>query len=156
MEGPNVDIIGDIHALSKIVTLDSFDAIFCISVFEHLGMPWKAVLELNKVMKTGGELFIATHSTWPLHDRPWDFFRFSSDGFRTLFNEATGFEIIEVHEGLPCRIVPLGFEPSMRGMERCSDAFLGISMRARKISSPDPKLAWDVKMEEILKTHYPA
>lgn len=155
MEGPNVDVVGDIHNLSENVAAESADAIFCISVFEHLGMPWKAALEINNVLKPGGLLFIATHSTFPLHDRPWDFFRYSGDGFRTLFHKLSGFEILEIAEGLPCRVIPLGFEPAMKGMERRNTGYLGVAMLARKIGPADGRLAWDIRLEEFLTTHYP-
>ena len=153
--GPNVDIVGDIHQLSKSIPNESFDAIFSISVFEHLAMPWKAALEMNKVLKVGGLVFIATHPTWPLHDRPWDFFRFSTDALRSLFHSHTGFEILEASEGLPCRIIPLAREISMQGMERSKTAFLAISMIAQKTGKPDPRLSWDIELKDFLTTHYP-
>jgi len=144
--GPNVDWVGDAHELSTCTGGETFDAIFSISVFEHLGMPWKVVLEMNKIMRTGGIVFVATHQTWSLHDRPWDFFRFSADAFRTLFNRTTGFEIVEVREGLPCRIFPLGSEASMKGMEFNREAYLLTTMIARKIGDSDPRLRWDVTL----------
>ena len=51
--GPNVDVVGDAHHLSQFVT-GKFDAAFSISTFEHLLMPWKVVLELNKILRDGG------------------------------------------------------------------------------------------------------
>lgn len=153
--GPNVDVVGDAHALSSSFEAESFDALFCISVFEHLGMPWKAVLEMNKVLKPGGQVFLSTHPLWPLHDRPWDFFRFSTDGLRMLFNRFTGFEIVAACEGLPCRVLPLGSDASMRGMERNVNCHLGVALWARKVGEPDPRLRWDVDLEEIVKDAYP-
>ena len=46
--GPNVDVVGDAQHLSRVVT-GKFDAVFSVATFEHLLMPWKVVLELNKV-----------------------------------------------------------------------------------------------------------
>ena len=40
------------------------------------------------MLKPGGVVITQTHQTWPVHDRPWDFFRFSKDSWRGLFNEA--------------------------------------------------------------------
>ena len=74
--GPNVDVVGDVHRLSKHVS-GPFDAVYAISTFEHLAMPWKAVLEINAVLADGGLLFVATHQTWPPHELPWDFWRYS-------------------------------------------------------------------------------
>ena len=118
-------------------------------------MPWKAVLEINRVMLTGGLLFIATHPTWPPHERPWDFWRFSEEGFSVLLNPVTGFEVLECSSGLPCSIVPFGNEEPMRGLYRhCAN--LGISVIAKKIGQSDRRLAWDVDVSEILDTIYPS
>jgi SAM-dependent methyltransferase len=152
--GENVDMVADAHELSKHVDSGAFDAMFSISVFEHLAMPWKVVVELNKVLKTGGLAFVSTHPTYPPHERPWDFYRYSKHGMAALFNKLAGFEIVDVCEGLPCRIVPLGFEPAMKSMQ-VHDAFLAVAILARKIGPADPRLAWDVSLKEFLDTAYP-
>lgn len=154
LPGPNVDLLADVHQLGRTVAPESYDAIFSISVFEHLAMPWQAALEINAALKPGGLVFISTHPAWPLHDRPWDFYRYSTDGFRALFHRLTGFEIVDATEGLPCRIIPLLDEPSMRGLER-QPAFLGVSVIARKIGAPDPRLRWDIPLDDFLGTAYP-
>ena len=152
--GKNVDVTGDIHKLSEYFPKETFDAVYSVSVFEHLAMPWKAVLEINKVMKKGGLVHISTHPTWPPHEMPWDFWRFSKEAFKALFNEATGFKLLEAKEGLPCAIVPYGNEPSMIGLQ-WETAYLGVSMIAEKIGDPDKSAKWDVKTEDILKSIYP-
>lgn len=152
--GENVDVVGDVHQLSKYFVKERFDFVYSISVFEHLAMPWKAILEINKVMKEGGLLFIATHPTWPPHELPWDFWRYNEGAFKVLLNSLTGFEIVACSEGLPCSIVPLANEASMVGMWRCS-AYLGISVVARKTGPPDKRLSWDIGLEEILDSIYP-
>jgi hypothetical protein len=153
--GPGVDIVGDIHQLSRHFPRPEFNGVFSISVFEHLAMPWKAVLEINRVLCVGGLLFVATHSSWPAHERPWDFWRFSRDAFKVLLNKATGFELIACDEGLPCSIVPHGGEASSRGLVS-QEANLGVSVLAHKLGDPSPALSWDVRTEEILSTSYPA
>ncbi|MES9824154.1 MAG: class I SAM-dependent methyltransferase [Candidatus Thiodiazotropha endolucinida] len=37
--GENVDVVGDVHALSTHLPGNHYDAIFSVSVFEHLAMP---------------------------------------------------------------------------------------------------------------------
>jgi len=106
-------------------------------------------------MSTGGWLYIATHPTWPPHDRPWDFWRYSEEGFQVLLNPLTGFEILECSSGLPCSIVPFGYEPPMRGLYKLR-ANLGISVIAKKIGQSDRRLAWDVDVREILHSAYPS
>jgi SAM-dependent methyltransferase len=154
--GPGVDVAGDIHELSSALSpLNmSFDAVVTISTFEHLVMPWKAVLEINKVMKPGGLLFIATHPTWPPHELPWDFWRFADGAFHGLLNRATGFEILRCDSGLPCTILPLGTEKSTVGILG-QPASMGISVVARKNTDARPDLQWNVATDEILTTAYP-
>lgn len=53
-------------------------------------MPWQVILEINKVMKEGGLLLIATVPTWPRHALPWDFWRYSKGAFKDLLNPSTG------------------------------------------------------------------
>jgi SAM-dependent methyltransferase len=155
IEGENVDVVGDIHQLSRYFGEERFDFVYSISTFEHLAMPWKAVLEINKVIATGGWLYIATHPCWPPHERPWDFWRFSEEGFQVLLNPLTGFEVLECSAGLPCSIVPFGHEEAMNGL--CEQrANLGISVIAKKIGPSDRRLAWDVDVSEILDTTYPS
>jgi SAM-dependent methyltransferase len=150
--GPNVDIDGDAHTLSAHLPAAHFDAAFCISVFEHLAMPWKVALELNHVLKTGGLVFVATHPAWPPHERPWDFWRFGAEAFGVLFNAQTGFELLACDEGLPCTIVPHASADSAVALE---PANLGVSLIARKVGPPDPSLKWDVTPSTILSTQYP-
>jgi len=102
--GPNVDVVGDAHRLSEYFPAGHFDAAFSVTVWEHLAMPWKVSLELNRVLKTGGVAMINTHQTWPSHEEPWDYFRFSEYAWPALFNAATGFEILACGMGSPAVI----------------------------------------------------
>ncbi len=95
-DGENVDVVGDAHKLSDYFDdSDKFDLIFSSAVFEHLHMPWVAALEISKMLKIGGYVFIETHFSFSSHERPWHFFQFSDKGLRVLFNEALGFELVD-------------------------------------------------------------
>jgi hypothetical protein len=76
-----VDVVGDAHELGRYFSPGSFEFAHCSSVFEHLVMPWKAAVEINRVLKPGGAALIFTHQTIGMHDMPWDFFRFSDSSF---------------------------------------------------------------------------
>ncbi|MBP8255801.1 MAG: class I SAM-dependent methyltransferase [Opitutaceae bacterium] len=104
--GENVSVVGDAHSLSRYFPPDHFDFVFSVSVWEHLAMPWLVSVELNKVMKPGGLAMINTHQSWPVHEEPWDYFRFSDYAWDSLFNEATGFEIVARGMGQPCIMAP--------------------------------------------------
>lgn len=151
--GPNVDVVGDAHRLSQLVE-GEFDAIYSISTFEHLAMPWKVVLELNRVLRVGGLLFTATHHSWPPHELPWDYWRYSRGAFGSLFNAHTGFELVRVEEGLPALLVPMVDDQSAREVAR-NPTPLAVSALARKIGPPRGDLSWDLAAEDVSRGSYP-
>ncbi len=152
--GENVQVVGDAHALSSYFPSDHFDAVFGVSVFEHLAMPWKVIMEINRVLKPGGTVCVFTHPTYPPHDRPWDFWRYGPEAFEVLFSAPTGFQLVDCAEGLACSIVPLASEPPLVGLWR-EPAFLAVTALARKVGPPDSRVRWDVPLPEVLSTRYP-
>lgn len=94
--GDNVDIVGDAHKLSSYFKNDEkFDLIYSSACFEHFAMPWLVAIEISKLLKVGGLVFVETHFSFRAHERPWNFFQFSEMGLKVLFSEALGFECIE-------------------------------------------------------------
>jgi SAM-dependent methyltransferase len=153
LEGTNVDVVGDAHALSELFPEKRFVAAFSTSVFEHLAMPWKVALELNKILQPGGIVYTSTHQTWPPHEEPWDFWRFSQHTWRTLFNSATGFEVVEAVVGEPARIHACRTSPVTREMP-LSIAWLGAASIVRK--THDTMLSWPVPTSVVTESMYPA
>jgi SAM-dependent methyltransferase len=80
---PEIDLIGDAHHLP--FADGSVDAIVCTEVFEHLVDPAAAAREIIRVLKPGGRLVLTTRFCFPLHDRPADFWRFTSYTLARLF-----------------------------------------------------------------------
>jgi hypothetical protein len=152
MAGPGVDVVGDAHRLSELVPTGAFTAAFSVSVFEHLAMPWKVALELNRVLEPGGLVLVATHQTWPLHDAPWDYWRFSDQAWRALFNRATGFRILETALGSPASVVAHWREPPTVGLDR-QPAYLASIVLAEKTG--ETTLRWDVDAAELVDAQYP-
>ncbi len=94
--GSNVDIVGDAHKLSSYFPDGhKFDLIYTSACFEHFAMPWVVAMEIAKMLKIGGTVFVETHFSFSSHERPWHFFQFSDMALRVLFSEAMGFECIE-------------------------------------------------------------
>jgi len=153
--GKNVDVVGDAHKLSRYFEKDSFDAVFSFSVLEHIAMPWQVIIEMNRVLKPGGLLFISTHPCWPAHEQPWDFWRFQAESFKVLLNNKTGFEIEQCIEGMPAKIVPLGKDRVAKTLIQCN-THLSIVVLAKKQSSIDDPFLWDFSPEQIMHTEYPA
>lgn len=153
----NTDVVGDAHRLSEYFPNQRFDAIFSISVFEHLAMPWVGAMEINKLLEMGGLTFHHTHFAWPMHDRPWDFWRFSDEGLKVLFSPPMGFEVMKAGFYEPLR---MHFDRLVPGQEQFPlfPAFGGVSILAKKVAEVHPtQFNWDVKTEDVLGTtsHYP-
>jgi hypothetical protein len=153
LPGPNVDTVGDAHKLSRLFPRDCFDSVFSIAVFEHLIMPWLVALEMNKVMKVGAVGLIVTHQTFPLHEMPWDFWRYSTHTWRALFNKSTGFEIIDARMGEPVAIVGNVWNAITQGFDQAS-AYMSSQVLFRKVSKT--ALAWEVDPAQLVQTAYPA
>lgn len=152
MTGDNVDIVADAHEMSHDIEANSIDAVYSVSVFEHLLMPWKVVVEMNRVMKLGGYAFIHTHQTMGLHDTPCDFWRFSQDAWEALFNKSTGFEIIDRGMDDEQFLVPMVYHEGKLGFEN-SAGFEGSAVLVRKVG--DAAVEWPVRVGDVTKTIYP-
>jgi SAM-dependent methyltransferase len=152
LDGENVDIVCDVHELSRQLEPGSFDVVVGYSVFEHIAMPWKAGIEINRILKAGGQAMFFTHQTWPLHDVPFDFWRFSADTWRTLFNRSTGFQVLEAACGEPARIVP---EVQKSGRADLGNAlgYLCSAVRIKKVD--ETRLDWEVPTEDVYTGGYP-
>jgi hypothetical protein len=147
--GENVDVVGDAHELSTMLPHNHYHAVMALSVFEHLLMPWKVALEMNKVMAPGGFAFIFTHQSFPLHDEPWDYLRFSQTSWQAFFNEKTGFRILEAGVAEPVYLVGQRWNPGVN--HRLLPGMTVSSVLIEKIS--DTTLTWDVS--SIVDTQYP-
>ncbi|HSI62870.1 MAG TPA: methyltransferase domain-containing protein, partial [Candidatus Saccharimonadia bacterium] len=77
----NTDVAGDAHQLSSYFPQGTkFDAVFSVAVLEHIAMPWVVAMEISKLLAVGGIAYHATPFAWPLHETPWDFWRYSHEG----------------------------------------------------------------------------
>jgi len=103
-DGPDVDIVADLHRLTDVVGVERFDVILSCSTFEHLKYPTVAAHELMKALKVGGVLYVQTHQTFPLHGYPNDYFRFSRDALASLFGTQMDFEVVATNHDFPARV----------------------------------------------------
>jgi len=109
---PDIDLIGDAHRLP--FGDATIDAIICTEVFEHLIAPPSAARELIRVLKPGGRLVLTTRFCFPLHDRPADYWRFTSYTLQRLFAPLDPIVIPQhtAYETLLVLLVRLVMEPT--------------------------------------------
>jgi SAM-dependent methyltransferase len=79
------DIIASLDALP--VNSASFDAVLCTEVLEHLRHPDAVLAELARVLVPGGRLCLTVPFVWPLHEEPFDFFRYTPFALREMLWE---------------------------------------------------------------------
>ena len=93
----NADIKGDVHAIP--LEDGSIDAIICSSVLEHIENPVQAVIEMSRILRKGGKLFVYIPSIYPYHARKGsypDYWRFFDDTVSILFKDFDSIEFVKL------------------------------------------------------------
>ena len=63
---------------------NSFDLVICNNVLEHIPDPKRAINEMYRILKEEGDLFLVTPFLFPLHDIPYDFYRFTEFSLKNM------------------------------------------------------------------------
>jgi SAM-dependent methyltransferase len=85
-----IDAQLDIHALP--FEDEAFDAVILSEVIEHVVNPMQALLEIQRVLKKGGLLFLTWPFMHPLHELPHDYARYTEFGMNHLLQKS-GFQL---------------------------------------------------------------
>ena len=85
-----------VASLDRLPIVDaSFDAVLCTQVLEHVDDPLATLIELYRVLRPEGRLGLTVPLVWPLHEEPFDFFRYTPYSLESLMTRA-GFTDLEV------------------------------------------------------------
>lgn len=99
--GNNVDLV--MPGLYTIpVESESADIVVSGQVFEHVPFFWTTFLEMARILKVGGHIFLSAPSRGHTHAHPYDCWRFYPDGFRSLAAFAK-LRLVRVHTDFPPR-----------------------------------------------------
>lgn len=91
------DVFADCHHLP--FADGYFDSVVCTQVLEHVADPERVLSEAARVLRPGGVLLLTAPMLWPLHEEPYDFFRYTQYGLRHLLGRA-GLEVVrEIQRG---------------------------------------------------------
>jgi len=82
-------------ALELPVRSNSIDTVICTGVLEHIFEHSDVIKEVNRILKKNGNIIAFVPFMYPLHGNPFDYFRFSYFGVKSLFEE-NGFKHIEI------------------------------------------------------------
>jgi SAM-dependent methyltransferase len=89
----NLDVVGRLEELP--FPNGYFDHVLSIVVLEHTPQPIRVLEEFRRVLKPGGMVHVVVPHMWEEHQKPYDFFRFTSSGIRFLL-EGSGFRIRKI------------------------------------------------------------
>jgi len=138
-DGPDVDLVADLHRLSEVVGIERFDVVLSCSTFEHLRYPTLAAHEIMKALKIGGLLFVQTHQSFPLHGYPSDYFRFSQDALASLFGTEMGFRVVATNYDFPVRL----YARRLPGTQS-EPAFLNTTLWGEKVAATPAEYRYEL------------
>jgi SAM-dependent methyltransferase len=69
-----------------------YDFVLCTQVLEHVPQPFEVLQEFFRVLKPGGRVWLSAPLAFEEHEVPYDFFRYTQFGMRSLFERA-GFKV---------------------------------------------------------------
>lgn len=81
--GPRTKIICDAHDIP--FADGAFDGVVAQAVLEHVADPYRCVDEIHRVLRDGGLVYAETPFMQQMHGAPYDFTRFTIQGYRRLF-----------------------------------------------------------------------
>lgn len=82
--------------LAKIpVESSRYDLVLMTQVLEHLPEPFDVLRELRRVLRPDGTLYLSCPLYFEEHEKPYDFYRFTTYGLRHLLGKA-GFHVVEI------------------------------------------------------------
>ncbi len=83
-KGIGVDTIHDVHSLGFKSSVASW--VLCLDTLEHVKNPLKAVEELKRILKKEGIIILSSVMDFPIHDHPWDYWRFTPQIFEEMLS----------------------------------------------------------------------
>jgi SAM-dependent methyltransferase len=81
--GPRTSVVCDVQRLP--FADDTFDAVVCQAVLEHVVDPHRAVSEIHRVLRPGGIVYSEVPFMQQVHEGAYDFTRWTLTGHRRLF-----------------------------------------------------------------------
>ncbi|NMD04281.1 MAG: class I SAM-dependent methyltransferase, partial [Deltaproteobacteria bacterium] len=75
--GPGVDRILNLHNID--LPPATAGTVLCLDTLEHVEYPRKAMEEIHRILKPGGIVIISSVMNYPIHDFPFDYWRFTPE-----------------------------------------------------------------------------
>jgi len=74
---------------------NAFDTVISTQTIEHIEDPQGMMNEAYRLLSKNGYFILSGPMYWPLHEEPYDFYRFTKHGLRYML-EKSGFKIVSI------------------------------------------------------------
>lgn len=96
LPGAGVDVVANLEDPIP-PKFGKFAHIECMSVLEHSRRPWRLAANLQRLMLPGATLHLSAPFVWRIHAYPNDYFRFTKEGIRALFEHVGWLQLCYAH-----------------------------------------------------------
>lgn len=108
-EGPGVDLVLNLHDID--LPAETAGTVLALDTLEHVEFARKAVDELHRILKPNGILVISSVMKFPVHGFPHDYWRFTTEGFKSLMRPFdSAFVDFAGDKQFPHTVIGLGFK----------------------------------------------
>jgi len=108
-KGAGVDLILNLHDID--LPACCAKTVLCFDTLEHVEYPRKAIEEMHRILSPDGILIISSLMNFPIHNHPYDYWRFTPQGFKSLLNIFNSSIISHTGEdNFPITILGIGFK----------------------------------------------
>jgi SAM-dependent methyltransferase len=108
-EGPGVDKVLNLHDTH--LPEKSVGTVLCLDTLEHVEYPHRALEEIHRILKPRGIAIISSVMNFPIHDYPYDYWRFTPEAFRSILKPfCDSFIGFAGDENFPHTVVGIGFK----------------------------------------------
>lgn len=118
-EGPGVDMLLNLHDID--LPAGSVGTVLSMDTMEHVEDPRRALEEIRRVLKPDGIAVISSVMCFPIHDYPYDYWRFTPEAFKSILKPfSNSFVGYAGNRDFPHTVVGIGFcgeSPPLAGFE---------------------------------------
>jgi SAM-dependent methyltransferase len=121
-EGPGVDRVLNLHDIDQ--PSGSVGTVISLDTMEHVEFPHKAMEEIHRILKPDGIAIISSVLEFRIHATPYDYWRFTPDGFRSILSPfASSFVGYAGKDRFPHTVVGIGFKGKTCSLDEFTEHF---------------------------------
>jgi len=108
-EGPGVDKLLNLREID--LPSESVGTVLCFDTLEHVEYPHRALGEIHGILKPDGIAVISSAMDFPIHDYPYDYWRFTPEAFKSILKPfSDSFVGFAGREDFPHAVIGIGFK----------------------------------------------